>query len=309
MKRALVTGATGFIGRHCLPLLLKAGYEVHAVASRAPTQDAGGERWYQRDLLDAVQVSELLADVQPTHLLHLAWYAVPGKFWTSTQNLHWVQASLRLFEAFASAGGHRLVAAGTCAEYDWRWGYCSEDVTPLRPATLYGASKHGVQVMLETFSRQAGLSSAWGRLFFLYGPYEHPQRLVASVIRSLLQGEPALCSHGKQIRDFLHVEDVASAFVSLLDCDVAGPLNIASGEPIVLADIVRRIAMKLSREDLVRMSALAAAPGEAPMLVADSSRLRNEVAWLPHYNLESGLDQTIDWWRGQMIGVVEEVKS
>ncbi|WP_421021629.1 NAD-dependent epimerase/dehydratase family protein, partial [Klebsiella pneumoniae] len=83
--------------------------------------------------------------------------------------------------------------------------------------------------MLTAYASQTGLSATWARLFFMYGPGEHPNRVTSSVILSLLQGKSAQCSHGMQIRDFLHVADVASALVTLLDSDVTGPVNIGSG--------------------------------------------------------------------------------
>jgi nucleoside-diphosphate-sugar epimerase len=297
MKRVLLTGATGFIGRHCLPLLLERGYEVHAVSSASPVESPPDVRWYQVDLLDLALASTLVAEVQPTHLLHLAWLTTPGKYWTSPQNLRWVQASLELLQAFARCGGRRVVMAGTCAEYDWEYGYCSEKTTPLRPTTLYGTCKHSLQMTLEAFADQTGLSSAWGRIFFLYGPYEHPDRLVSSVVRALLQGQPARCTHGNQIRDFLYVEDVADAFVALLESDNRGAVNIASGYPVVLKDVVWKIADKLDRRDLIQLGAVAAPASEPPLIVGDARLLKGGVGWLPKFDLDSGVEQTLDWWR------------
>ena len=115
-------------------------------------------------------------------LLHFAWYAKPKKYWTSTQNLRWVQSSIELIDLFVKCGGKRIVMAGSCAEYDWDYGVSSEGLTPCRPSTLYGICKHSLQEILTMYSKQAGISSAWGRIFFLYGPYEHPSRLVSHVI-------------------------------------------------------------------------------------------------------------------------------
>jgi nucleoside-diphosphate-sugar epimerase len=297
MKKVLLTGASGFVGRHCLPLLIASGYEVHAVSSKERPENLRDAHWHQTDLLSSEQVSELIARVEPTYLLHFAWHAVPGEYWTSVENFRWVQASLHLLQTFAQRGGERLVMAGTCAEYDWKYGYCSEQVTPLNPSTLYGSCKHALHLMLDAFAQQTGLSTAWGRIFFLYGPYEHPKRLVASVTRSLLQGEPALCSHGNQIRDFLHVKDVAGAFVALLNSDSRGAVNIASGRPVALKDIIYKIAQHLHRPDLIQLDAIPAPPDEPPLLVADVARLRDETGWQPEFDLDSGIEQTINWWK------------
>lgn len=301
MKRVLLTGSSGLVGRHCLSPLLVQGYEVHAVASRktAPPATLPAVHWYKVDLLDKEQTSALLAEVRPTHLLHCAWYAVPGKYWTARENLPWVEASQHLLRAFAEQGGQRVVAVGSCAEYEWSDGHCSEFVTPLKPATLYGVCKHEFQVLLTAFSRQTNLSAAWGRLFFLYGPHEPAGRLVASVIASIIQEQPALCTHGRQIRDFLYVQDAADALVALLGSEIEGPVNIASGEPVSVAEVVQDIADQLERPDLVRLDALPAAENEPPLLVADVARLRDEVGWSPRYDLASGLAETIRRWKLQ----------
>lgn len=296
LKKVLLTGASGFIGRHCLPILRDAGYEVHAL-SRSGGETVQGVRWHKADLFDEGVPDRLLAEVRPTHLLHLAWYAEPGRYWTAPENFQCVEASLALLQAFAAQGGQRVVMAGTCAEYDWDYGWCSEGVTPLVPATVYGVCKNSLQSMLAAYSRQYGLSSAWGRVFFLYGSYEHPSRLVSSVIRSLLRGEPALCSSGEQVRDFLHVEDVASAFIALLDSEVRGPVNIASGEPVKIKDVVNKISLKLGCPELLRLGSRAVPVGDPPLILADVRRLNDELAWNPKIPIEDGLDRTIRWWR------------
>jgi nucleoside-diphosphate-sugar epimerase len=303
MKKVLVTGASGFIGRHCLPILVARGYEVHAVATK-PQADLETEiTWHFVDLLDCGRANNLIRDLNPTHLLHLAWYAVPGKYWSATENLDWVTASLNLVKAFAHEGGKRVVIAGSCAEYDWSDGLCSEITTQLAPATLYGACKHALRVMVDAYARQSNLSVAWGRLFFLYGPYEQPQRLVSSVIRSLLLNERAQCSHGEQRRDFLFVQDAASAFTALLDSEVTGPVNIASGKAIAVKDIVQLAAEMLGHSELINYGAIATPANEPPLLVADVKRLQQELRWAPTYDLKSGLMKTVAWWRHELAQV------
>jgi len=295
VKRVLVTGATGFIGRHVVVLLQARGWEVHAVRRAGTASAAGGVHWHVVDLLSAEQVRALLTQVRPTHLLHFAWYAVPGKYWTSEENLAWVGATLELLRAFREHGGQRAVLAGSCAEYDWTFGCCSEEFTPCRPATLYGTCKLATQMLLDVWSRQSGLSSAWGRIFFLYGPFEHPNRLVSSVIRSLLDGRPACCTAGEQVRDFIHVEDVASAFVALLDSEVSGAVNIASGMPVAVKEVVRAIAAQLGKPQLLEFGAVPLAENEPGVLYAETTRLHTEVGFRPYYDLAGGLKQTIEW--------------
>lgn len=303
MKKVLLTGGSGFIGRHSIPFLMNNGYEVHAVFHEKEPDFIKNENifWYQSNLLDPLEQKELVAKVKPSHLLHFAWYAVPGKYWTSLENFRWVQASMDLFRNFAENGGNRAVVAGTCAEYDWNYGYCSEDITPLKPSTIYGTCKNSLQQMLQKYSGPAAVSFAWGRIFYPYGPFEHPGRLVSSVICSLLKSQPALCSHGNQIRDLMCVEDAAEAFAALLESDVQGPINIASGQPIALKKIIYTIADIIGRRDLVRLGSLQARDDDPSLLIANCTRLFSELKWRPKLDLSEGLSKTIEWWKDRQI--------
>jgi nucleoside-diphosphate-sugar epimerase len=280
VSRVLLTGASGFIGSHALRLLEERGHEVHSD---------------RENLLDPDAAGRLVRAARATHLLHLAWYAVPGKFWTAPENRRWVDASLRLLRAFYERGGQRAVAAGTCAEYDWSGGgVLSERTTLLRPTTPYGEAK------ARTYQSAAVLGQlAWGRIFFLYGPGEHPERLVSSVARRLLAGREAPTSEGTQVRDFMHVEDVARAFVELVESHVTGAVNIGSGVPVTVRAVVEEVARAAGRPDLLRIGALPQRSGEPPELVADVTRLNREVGFAPGFDLAQGVAQTVDWWRAQ----------
>jgi len=298
VSRVLVTGATGFIGRQALAPLAERGFEVHALARGEPPQElAPLATWHRFDLLSPEAAADAVAEAAPTHLLHLAWYAEHGVFWSSPENLRWVEASLRLLRAFADAGGRRAVLAGSCAEYDWSHGLLVEDETPLAPATLYGASKAGLHTVGRAYAAEAGFELAWGRVFFLYGPHEDPRRLVASVARALLQGEEAPSSEGRQVRDFLHVADVGDAFAALAASDVSGAVNVASGEGVAIREVVELVGALAGREDLLRIGALPAREGDPARLVADARRLREQVGWAPRFTLEDGLRDALDWWR------------
>jgi nucleoside-diphosphate-sugar epimerase len=299
VKRVLLTGASGFIGRNCLEPLLARDFEVHAVYTRAPLQGPSGIIWHRANLLDPGEAAALVERVEPGFLLHLAWYVEHGHFWTAPENLDWVQASLGLLRAFARVGGERVLMSGSCAEYDWSYGLCSEAETPLKPATLYGICKHALQTILASFGRESGLSTAWGRIFFAHGPFEPRTRLVPSVVRSLLAGQPALCTHGDQKRDFLHVTDVGDAFAALLASRVEGPVNIGSGEAVALKEVVGGLARQVNGEHLVQLGAIPAPSSDPPLLVADTRRLRDEVGWTPAMDFAAGLEATFRWWRDE----------
>jgi nucleoside-diphosphate-sugar epimerase len=297
LKRIVVTGATGFIGRHCLPLLEQKGYEIHAF-STGPCADAKNSltHWHKIDLFDPKRLKALMAELNPSHLLHLAWYVEAGKFYNSSKNYRWVQASLDLLLNFLEYGGKRVAVAGSCAEYDWKYSYCIEGLTPMKPNTVYGVCKYALQEMFSKLIDKREVSGVWGRIFFLYGPYEHPARLVSSVIRSLLMNRTADCSHGNQIRDFLYVKDVADAFVSLLESNITGPVNIVSGKPCPLKKIIFKIAEKVKRPDLIRLGALETPADDPELLAGDTTRLFKEVGWQPKYSMDQGIEETINWW-------------
>jgi nucleoside-diphosphate-sugar epimerase len=306
--RVLVTGAGGFIGRWSVPALKRLGHETHALMSsrsREMPPELDGATVHRCDLFNEPAVDDLMNRVQPTHLLHFAWIATPGEYWQSPDNARWLAASRHLMRRFAVCGGRRIVMAGTCAEYDWsRAGVCDEFATPLADSaatapSLYASSKIQMHRALAEFAAREGISYAWGRVFFQFGPYEYPQRLVPSVIRHLLRDEEAPCSEGSQVRAFLHVTDLAEAFVQLLHSAVEGPVNMGSPERIAVADLIEKIARKTPRPDLLRLGARRGGD-EPPLLVPKVERLYAEVKWRPRLSLDDGLSETVSWWRDHL---------
>jgi nucleoside-diphosphate-sugar epimerase len=247
-------------------------------------------------LLEASNVKRLVAELRPDAIVHLAWIATPGVYWTSPENHAWRRATLALARAAAETGVRRFVGAGSCAEYDWSGGYCDEATTALRPATLYGQSKLAAWRDVERLARP-GFSAAWGRIFNVFGENEHPGRLVPSVALALLKGEPVLCTHGQQIRDFLHVEDAGDAFAALVTSQVEGALNIASGEGRQVREVIEGVANKMGRPDLVRLGARPAS--DAMSITASIGRLSKEVGWSPRLTFDEALNRTVGYWRAR----------
>jgi len=124
--------------------------------------------------------------------------------------------------------------------------------------------------------------------------------LVASVIINLLSDREALCTHGRQVRSFLHVADVGAAFAALLDSTLEGPVNIGSDEAISIAELLQYVARRIGRPELLKLGARSAAADEPRILVPDIALLRDEVGWKPKMKLDAGLMDAIGWWQRRL---------
>jgi nucleoside-diphosphate-sugar epimerase len=300
--RVLVTGASGFVGLPLITALARRGEQVSAITAGASPPVVEGVRWHRVDLGDEAELGDLIDELAPERLVHLAWHVEPGSFWSSSENVLWVERSLRLVRAFASAGGRRAVMIGSCAEYDWSSAGepLEETRSPLRADTLYGAAKDGLRRVSEAYAAEQGIELAWARLFHLYGPREAPGRLVSSIVAALLAGETVDTTSGRQRRDFMHVEDVAGALLALLDSRVCGPVNIATGVAVEVAEVIERLGRLTGQSHLLRRGALPDRPGEPPLLVGCVRRLREEVGFRPRFTLEEGLADTVRWWEREL---------
>lgn len=293
--KVLVTGASGYLGRHVLERLRLRGVEVVLLGRSRP---AGVEQWplIRCDLLDRCELLPLLQQAGASHLLHLAWYAEHGAYWNSPLNVAWVDATLRLLQAFAQAGGRHVAMAGTCAEYDWACGHLREDVSPLQPQGLYGTAKDATrrlaQALVETPGPADALSLAWCHVFWPFGPGEAPRRVLPSLIEVFAGRAAPFGVNTAAWRGMLPVADAAEAFVHLLLSGANGRYNICSGQPTSVAELVRALAGLCDADPAPVLALASARPGDPPLLVGDNRRL-----------CATGWRQTLSWQEGLALQV------
>lgn len=300
MKRVIVTGASGFIGRHTLPHLISQGFEILAISRQGVTEKSPQVRWSHANLHDQPSVQRLFKEFRPTHLLHLAWDVRHGLFWTSRENLDWVASSIAMYRAFEEYGGQRFVGSGTCAEYQWGGAEpFVEGVSPLFPNTLYGQAKKTLYELLDRAAQDGGPKFAWGRIFFLYGLHEDPKRLIRYICESLLRGDRVNLSDGRQVRDFLHVDDVARAFSEILVSGVTGAFNIAAGQGHSIREVVGMIEEITNVRGLVTFGDKPRAANDPDFILGNNRRLRELTGWAEPQLLRQGLNRYIDWLRSE----------
>ncbi|BBH41878.1 UDP-glucose 4-epimerase [Microcystis viridis NIES-102] len=310
--KVLITGASGFVGSHVARLLVAEGCEVYALVRES------SNRWRIRDILPSMylrqsdlvafeNVNTYLQEIKPELCIHLAWYAVPGKYLNSQENLDSIQASINLLSQLAELGCKRFVGIGTCFEYDLSLGYLSES-SLTKPITLYAATKVALSTILQQFAQITEMEVAWIRLFYQYGPMEDERRLIPGIISSLLRDEVVKTTKGEQIRDFLHIEDVASAIWAVTKSNVSGVVNVGSGQPVTVGQIALELGNLLGKPDLIHLGALPYRPNDPMFICANNELLRKKTDWTQKYNLTTGLKNTIEWYKDHLnINKIEEI--
>lgn len=304
----LVTGGSGFIGRQVVGALLGAGHDVVAttrsgavdVPRGAPGETDASLEWVRLDVLDADRRHEVLQSAEPDVVVNVAWHTDPATVKDGDANLAWVAATVGLVDAAAAAGAGRFVGVGSCFEYDDATSPMVESTTPLTAATRYGRAKTAAWHLSSLAAEQHGMSSAWARPFYVLGPHENPQRVLPYVVRRVLAGEVAETSHGRQVRDFSHVADVGAAIAAIATSAVSGPVNVGLGRGVSLARLFTLAAEAAGDVRLLALGARAPGPAEAAQIVADVTRLRQEVGFVPRFaTIEDAVVDTVGWWRGR----------
>lgn len=286
--RILITGASGFIGRKILEKLQADSIEFVTIGR----SEVAHRNHINADLLRVDSYADIVREAGATHLLHLSWYTEHSTYWSHQSNFDWIKASAGLIEAFCRGGGKHVTVSGTCAEYDWDYGYLIEDLTPQNPRSIYGVSKDATRRLCQQICLREGVPLAWARLFFPYGSGEPNTRLLPSIAAVLKGVRLPFGVNINSYRDFLHVTDVANAIVHLARYQFNGCLNISSGEPIKLEYVIKTLAelMSVSCDSILELPPVR--PEDPPMLVGNNSRLSG-IGWKKSVRLSKGLEDFI----------------
>lgn len=239
--RIIVTGATGFVGRHVVAELLARGHSIIAIGRSA--EHARQAPWYERvmfiqsDLHESFHGLFLEGEITDA-LVHLAWPGLPNyrDFFHVSENL---PTDLSFLYAAVNSGVRTVMVAGTCLEYGMQHGPLYEDMET-RPITPYGFAKDCLRKSLELLQVEIPFYLKWMRLFYMYGEGQNPNSLLAQLDRAIREGRPTFnMSRGDQLRDYLPIQTVAEDFANALEsADCNGVINCCSGTPISVYDLV-----------------------------------------------------------------------
>lgn len=284
--RVLVTGATGFIGRHLLARLRGIGCTVHAATRHPDAELPDGVRRHVAELADAEAAARVVSAARPDVIVHL------GGLVTGTREpdavlptLHAnLLASVHLLDA-AHRSGARLVMTGSV-----------EENAPGPATSPYAAAKRAAAEYAGMYHRLWGVRATVLRLSMVYGPGpQEPRRLLPHVIDSALRGRAPRLSSGVRLVDWVYVDDVVDAVLKAACADAAGAvLDIASGAPVSVRATVERVLGLMGSAVRPDFGALPDRPFDAPQL-ADIAPAFEVLGWQPSVTLDDGLRRTVRW--------------
>jgi nucleoside-diphosphate-sugar epimerase len=296
---ALVTGASGFIGRHLVRALRARGVEVAGVSRREAPVDIAGVRWSRADLADAAAVDRIVAETRPEVIYHLASHVVGRRELAEVRPAFAANlaSTVNLLVAATAAGTGRIVLAGSMEEPALADGEA--------PSSPYAAAKGAASLYAGLFRALYATPLVTARIFMVYGPGQRDEsKLVPYAIRRALAGEAPAISSGARPVDWIYVDDVVAGLVALGEKPglEGETVDLGSGELVTVREVVERICRQAGGPPPA-VGALADRPLEA-VRRADVARTATRLGWRPEVGLDEGLARTIAAMRAQAIAGV-----
>ena len=296
-QRVLVTGASGFLGRHLCSRLHAAGDEVHAVSRQAvsgqpPSERAYAERRWTADVADERQAREVVHAVKPNVVVHLGAlaHAAPDLELVLPTFHSSLESSVNLLTVLTEQGCRRIVFAGSMEE--------PIGGADIRPASPYAAAKWAASAYGRMFHALYGTPVVIARLALTYGPGQLERRVIPYTILALLRGKPPRVSSGARAWDVLYVDDAIDALARLVEGRGrdGATIDIGTGRLTTLRSVVERLVAMV---DPTIEPAFGAVP-DRPLTVAyaaDTAATATMLDWRATTSLDSGLRTTVDWYR------------
>jgi GDP-4-dehydro-6-deoxy-D-mannose reductase len=314
--RVLITGVTGFAGRHLAALCVGSGDEVHGVVRPGREEAApDGVTAHPADVTDAGAVAGVLEGSRPDAIVHLAGMASVGQSFAEPLETWRVNlwGTLGVLEALLRSGAGTRCVVVTSGEIYGR--VAEEDLPvgpehPLRPLSPYGASKAAADLAAGQYRAAHGLDVVRVRAFNQIGPGQDARFVLPSVCRQIVAAEGrGLAAVEIRVgnvdtrRDFTDVRDMARAYRLLAERGGGGePYQACSGRSLAVRELVEGVA-RLSRVPAtVRSDAGLRREGEQPDLYGSRARLEADTGWAPAIPLTDTLRDTLDWWRAREEG-------
>lgn len=297
MKKILITGASGLIGKGILDeLAMYTKYDIYAVTTKREKLGMYKNiNIIEMNLLSPQQCSKLIEQVRPQYMIHLAW-ALPGndKFQNSQDNITWLEISLFLLKEFVKHEGQRFIFAGSSSEYNLSTTRLSEKAF-CESMNLYGKCKKAFTEIALEFCSQKNTSFATARYFSVYGKNDIREgRAIPTAIRSFLNGQKIICKSPNSIWDYIYIEDAAKATIKIMESTYEGAVNVSTAIPTSMREVFETIVYILECPDLLRLENIHD-PGQ--ILVADNTILKRNIGYTPQTSLEEGIIRTINWWK------------
>ena len=304
-KRILITGAAGHIGSHVAHACVQAG--AHVIAAVRPSSDT--HRLHAiKDQVELLLLDLASVDAEAVYkqarsvdiVLHIGAAGVNPQNtdldYLKAVNENGTRAMLELAHRWQV---ERFVHTGSCFEYPAQ-SYVRED-TKLAPRTDYAMTKARSSALTQLFAAQHHLPFVILRPFTVYGEGEAPHRVVSNTIRACLENQPFDLTGGEQTRDFIHVEDVARAFVlAASQPDIEGGIfNVCTGDECSIRALVELILELTNSQAEPRFGALPYRDNEFFQISGDPTRARERLGFEAQISLPDGLSRLIAWYKGQ----------
>jgi len=289
--RILVTGASGFIGARFCRTAVLSGHQVAGISRQARHIERNREiAWIEGSISDC-SWSEIQS-FKPEVLVHLAWILTPKICFNSPLNESFFIQSTKFIERAVDAGVHLVVVSGTCVEYQITGSKLSEHESPLTPLSLYAINKVKLLDTLSNKAARGDFKLIWGRIFYPYGPGEHPQRLCSGLLSCLANNKEFFLNTPQSTKDYIHIEDLTAAILATLDGDYEGIINWGTGTGITVKLLAEKLAKLVDKSHLITFSEDASVDPLA-YVVADNSILKS-LGWRQKISIDDGLASLVN---------------